>query len=77
MSGQKSKNKRKNRAKKDKTVKKGSPQSAAKIPKTESQNNSTEDWPIPSSQKDDLQLIRGIGLTTETALNKNWHIKIC
>lgn len=64
MSGQKSKNKRKNR------VKKGSQQSAAKSLKTKSQNNSTEDWPIPSSQKDELQLIRGIGLATETALNK-------
>ena len=70
MSGQKSKNKRKKMAKKEKIVKKGSPQSAAKSPKTESQNNSTEDWPIPSSQKDELQLIRGIGLATETALNK-------
>ena len=64
MSGQKSKNKRKN------TVKKDSQQSVTKSFRIDSQNNSTEDWPIPNSQKDDLQLIRGIGLATETALNK-------
>ncbi len=39
MSDQKSKNKRKNMAKKEKIVKKSSPQSAAKSPKTESQKD--------------------------------------
>ncbi len=39
MSDQKSKNKRKNMAKKEKIVKKGSPRSAAKNPKTESQKD--------------------------------------
>ena len=34
------------------------------------QENSTENWPVPNSQKNELQIIQGIGFATEIALNK-------
>ena len=34
------------------------------------QKNSTENWPVPNSQKNELQIIHGIGFATEIALNK-------
>ncbi|TDI72595.1 MAG: hypothetical protein E2O87_06760 [Bacteroidetes bacterium] len=68
MHGQKTKNK--NLVKKDRLLKKGSQKSESKNFKIKLPEDSTENWPIPSSQKDELQLIQGIGLATETALNK-------
>ena len=68
MHGQKTKNK--NLVKKDRLLKKGSQKSESKNVKIKLPEDSTENWPIPSSQKDELQLIQGIGLATETALNK-------